>query len=107
MIIANGTIERKNKVAMGIDPATGYPIVPKAVTWGEPIPCQYVAAKHDWLRQVGGEHYTEASYDIYIEEQPFDAEQVRLRDKYGNLVGDYSIIQVKPLQAVCELLIKV
>ena len=103
MIIQNGTIEVKRKTGGGIDTETGYPQKPGSVDWGDPIPCQYTANKCNKLGRVSGEHFTTAQYTVLIEEQPFEAEQVRLKDLAGNMVGDFSIMQVEPLEAVCEL----
>lgn len=104
MIIANGTIEAKLKQGGGIDPVTGYPVKPSDVSWGDPIPCQYSATKYNKLGQTtNGEHYTVAQYTVLIEEQPFDAEQLRLKDRDGEVVGEFSVIEVEPLDAVCEL----
>lgn len=44
-----------------------------------------------------------ASYTILIEEQPFNGEQVRLKSLDGNTVGEFSVISVELLEAVCEL----
>lgn len=103
MIIANGTIETKSKTAGGIDPATGFAIPPTQVAWSEPIACQYTANKYNNLGKSNGEHFTVASYSVLIEEQPFSAEQVRLKDRDGNVLGEFSVMQVEPLEAVCEL----
>lgn len=104
MIIENGTIELKQKTSGGgIDPTTGYPHKPTSVGWGSPIPCQYSANKYNNLGRVNGEHFKTAEYSILIEEQPFDTEQLRLKDRSGNVVGEFSIIQVEPLEAVCEI----
>lgn len=104
MIIENGTIELKQKTGGGgIDPTTGYPVKPPSVGWSDPIPCQYSANKYNNLGRVNGEHFKTAEYSVLIEEQPFDTEQVRLKDRLGNLVGEFSVIQVEPLEAVCEL----
>ena len=102
MIIQNGTIEPKVKTAGGIDPETGHPV--KATTsWGDSIPCQYVPNNCNQLGQVQGEHFTLATYEVYIEEQPFTAEQVRMKDCEGNVIGEYSITSVELLQAVGEI----
>ena len=102
MIIQNGTIEAKAKTGGGIDATTGHAVKPTTTSWGIPIPCQYIQLTHNKLGRVNGEHYTLATYQVLIEEQPFSAEQVRLKDMAGNTVGEYSIISVKPLEAVCE-----
>lgn len=103
MIIANGTIEKKRKTVSGIDPATGYPNAPAEAKWSEPIPCQYTANSHNNLGRVNGEHFKLAQYSILIEQQPFRAEQIRLKDRCGNIIGEYSVIQAEPLDAVCQI----
>lgn len=107
MIIQNGTIEVKQKTGGGINPETGYPNKPSSVSWGDPIPCQYSANKRNNLGKVNGEHFTVAQYEILIEQQPFTVEQIRLKDLAGDTVGEFSIMQVEPLDAVCELRILV
>jgi len=105
MIIQNGFISIKHKTAGGIDMETGYPIASTDVEWGDPVPCQYVNNSNNLLGRYDGEHFTVASYVIYIEqaEEPFAAEQIRLTDMDGNLVRDYSVMEIEPLDAVCEV----
>ncbi len=102
MIIPNGTIQVKQKTGGGIDPETGY-AVPVSVGWGDPIPCQFSASRFDWQAKLRGEPVTQKSYSILIEEQDFQAEQVRLSDRGGKVIGDFSIRQIEPLEAVCQL----
>lgn len=102
MIIQNGTIEIKTKSGGGINPDTGFPNKPES-DWSDPIPCQYSANKYNKLGRVNGEHFTVASYVVLIEEQPFDAGQVRLKTRSGKVLGEFSIMEVEPLDAVCEL----
>ena len=105
MIISNGAIEIKSIVSGGIDPETGYPLDPKESSWSEPIPCQLSANKYDKLGISDGEHFTIAQYTILIEElsQPMAIERIRLKDLSGNQIGEFSVSQVEPLDAVCEL----
>ena len=107
MLIQNGTIEFKTKTAGGIDPETGYPVKPSSVAWGEPVPCQFKAKKFNQLGIIKGEHFTVASYEILIEEQPVPSEQLSLKDLSGKEIGTFSIIQAEPLEAVCEVRILV
>lgn len=102
MIIANGTIQVKQKKAHGIDPVTNYPL-PVEVSWSDPIPCQYTPNKYNKLGVVNGEHFTVAQYTVLIEEQAFEANQIMLIDKYGKCLGEFSIMQIEPLEAVCEI----
>lgn len=102
MIIQNGTIEVKTKSGGGIDPQTGYPVKGNG-QWGEPIPCQWLPNRNDRLGRVNGEHFTIASYVVLIDEQPFDAEQVRLRTLDGQDLGEFSLMYAEPLDAVCQI----
>lgn len=106
MIIQNGTIETKIKTGGGIDPLTGHPIK-SGFSWSEPIACQYMPNTHDNRGRANGEHYTIASYTVLIEEQPFTAEQIRLKDMDGNTIGEYSVMSVQQLEAVNEIQILV
>lgn len=104
MIIENGTIEVKSKSAGGIDPETGFPIQSSNVAWGERVPCQWLANRYNNLGKSEGGNFTVAHYSILIEsEEAFTAEQIRLRDNYGNVLGEFSVIEVEPLQAMCQL----
>ena len=60
MIIENGTIQVKQKTGGGIDPTTGYPLPYSAVSWGDPIPCQYYSNRYTYLGRVSGEHVISA-----------------------------------------------
>lgn len=108
MIIENGTIEIKYKKAGGIDPETGFPSLSTEVAWSKPIPCQWSANRFNYLSKSEGGNFTVAHYSILIESEcDFKAEQIRLRDNYGNVLGEFSIQEVQPLPAVCQLRIVV
>jgi len=107
MIIQNGTIETKVKTGGGIDATTGHAVKPTSSSWSTPIPCQFIPNSHNNLGVSTGQHYTQASYTVLIEEQPFEAEQIRLKDIGGNTIGEFSILSVEPLEAVCEIRILV
>lgn len=107
MIIENGKIQIKQKTGGGIDPETGHARPSSAVVWGTPIPCQYYPNKYNNLGRVSGEHFKIAEFTVLIEEQPFGAEQIRLTDNAGGLVGEFSIISSEPLAAVGQIKITV
>jgi len=108
MIIENGTIEIKYKTVKGIDAETGFPAVSEDITWGGPIPCQWQTTRYSNLGQSEAGNVTVAHYSILIEsEKAFTGEQIRLRDNYGNVLGEFSVIQVEILSAVCQLRITV
>lgn len=101
MIIPNGTIEFKTKTGGGFNQATGQPIAP-SVSWGNPVECQYLINSHDNLGRVDGEHFTRAQYSILIEQQSVSSEQLRLKNRRGRVLGEFSIISVDELDAVCQ-----
>ena len=87
----------------GTDPVTRYPVAPE-VSWSDPIPCQYIPVKHDFLAVTPqGERYTLATYTILIEERPFTAKKVRLTDRSGTVIGEFPVRSIEPLEAVCEI----
>lgn len=106
MIIQNGRLTPIIKEGGGIDATTGYAIAP-ALVEGASIPCQWIPTRHDMQHRVDGEPRTLVSYEILIEQQPFNSEQVVLEDMDGNELGRFSVISVEPLDAVCEMRIVV
>ena len=101
MIIANGYIKTKNKVGGGLD-SSGYPTAP-FVSWSEPIACQYRSIRQNFQAKDNGTPYVDVSYEILIEAMPFMADRLALFDCHNNEVGEYSILSVEPLMAVCML----
>ena len=106
MIVANGNIETKIKSGGGMNPETGYPDKPSEA-WGEPIPCQYQANNNSLKGRTNGEAFHIASYEILIDEQPYESEQLRLLNDSGKVLGEFSVIEVEPLPAVCQVRILV
>ena len=109
MIIQNGTIEFKTQVEGAIDPETGYRSQPASASWSEALPANIQVVEVNQLAQaLGGEHFTEKSYEVYLEEDtPILSERFRLKDITGKLLGEFSISQVVPLEAICMKCIKV
>lgn len=107
MIIANGTIEfLVSKTGGGLS-AQGYP-QPAAKVWGAPVPCQYSTLHVNLQGKVQNEPASTPSYSIIIEDTTFETEQLRLTDsKTGKKLGEFSIVQVEPLDAVCQMRITV
>lgn len=103
MIIPNGTISIKEKRAGGIDPKTGHPLPALEERWSDPIPCQYVVNRYDAMKRDASGFLTDASFQILIEEIPFRAEQLRLVDEFGRLIGEFSVKFIEVLRGVCEI----
>ncbi len=102
MIIANGTIEIKQKTPGGLD-EKGYPIEATA-TWGDPIPCQYYPNSSNLLAIALGNPVTAAQYTILLEEMAYQGERLRLTDSVtGEQVGEFSVKSIEQLEAVAEI----
>lgn len=86
MIIANGTIETKIKTGGGIDPDTDYPIAP-SVSWATLSSANTEQINTATKARQTAKHLTIASYEILIDEQPYNAEMLRLRDISGKILG--------------------
>lgn len=110
MIIQNATIVFKLPEVTEIDPETGYRSEPSHASWSEPHACQVKAVRFNQLAKTshGGEAFTSASYEVFIEEDvPCPSERVKLVDLSGRELGEFSIISLEPLEAVCEMRILV
>ena len=109
MIIPNGTVEFVTNAAGGLD-ANGYPVEGKP-TYGSPVPCQYKANTHNSLGKSNGETFTNASYSILIEMLKLSnsgiTDRLRLKSRSGRVVGEFSVLQFEPLEAVCQMRILV
>lgn len=103
MIIPNGTIEFIKNTGGGLD-SNGYPVAP-TVKYGCPIPCQYTPNNHNYLAESNGEAYTKASYSILVEHlKPCKkTERLRLKDKWGRTVREFSVLEFEPLDAVSQV----
>lgn len=104
MIIANGTIEERLGQAASIDPQTGFPAKPEGWTWGDPVPCQWLQSAHDRLaKSASGSPETLQTYTVLIEQRGgFRPLYVRLKDRYGETIGEFPVKRQEELDAVCE-----
>ena len=109
MIIENGTIQFKEKIAGTIDPDTGYPYKASSVRWSEPISCQIVPNTSTYLGKTNGERFSTAKYTLLMEEQPLPAsEQLRIIDASGKSLGEFTMLShPEHLEAVGEIKILV
>lgn len=99
MIIANGFIRFKEQVEEQVD-SMGYPMLsPDA--WGEAIECQYNITSNLQARS-NGEAYTSKSFVVWVEQMDVPSEVVMLYDGRGKEVGQFSVISVEQLDAVCQ-----
>lgn len=103
MIIENGHIEFISVTGGGLDPITGHPLA-TVKAYGRKIPCQYQAAAFNALAMSNGEPMTRQKYVILIESNwlTIPTERLRLTSRSGAVVGEFSIIQTEPLDAVCQ-----
>lgn len=106
MIIVNGSIEVRVGVPQsgGYDPQTRYPVRPSPESWGPAIECQYSVARCDKQARADGGPFSDVSYSVLIEgEQPFTGERLRLRDREGALLGEFSVRAAERLDAVGQI----
>lgn len=105
MIIANGYIKYVLKASGGgLDTKTGYPI-PATFTVSDPVPCQYYANGLNYLsKDVNGEHVTKQVYTVLLEQSSGSplSDRVRLFASDNTEVGEFPVISVIPLDAVCQ-----
>lgn len=108
MIIENAVIQFKEKHGGGIDPVTGFPIVPEE-SWGEEICCQAVANGSSFHGRAQGERFASASWVILIEERRLpESEQIRLTWMDGTVEGEFSLLgRPERLKAVGEIRIMI
>lgn len=89
MIIANGYLRVKTVTGGGLN-ENGYPIPPKT-SWGEPIKCNIKANSKANIGITGNKNVFETStYEVLIEEQPFDANIVSL-ERDGVVLGEFQV----------------
>ena len=101
MIIENGTIEYIIKTDGGIDRNTGYAIKP-TYTYSSPVPCQIVPININYQSRVEDNRIIAAKYTILLEQQEVPSERIRVTYKGNKAIGEFSIISVRQLDAVCE-----
>lgn len=97
MIITNGTISVKTK--SGGELLDGNPTHP-VVSYMRPIDC-YVQLNGE--RSIGvtpeGNNFTAVSYEILIDNQPFEATTVRLNYQGGDM-GEFVVVSKEYLSAI-------
>ncbi len=101
MIIENGRIEILESTEDGLD-ENGFPIVGEEKVVCE-LPCQFQQVNHSLqAKDPESGAYTRKAFSILVdmEDEPFEAERLRLFDMYGQNVGEFSVVSITPLQAV-------
>ena len=102
MIIPNGHIEIREVVGGNTNPQDGF-LTPAQGVWSERIACQYTPKSYRHASVVGGEHYTQASYDILVDALEIECIKpttIRLTDEKGNAIGEFPIISIRHLKGV-------
>ena len=104
MIIVNGYLRYVLAAADGgLNRSTGYPIK-ATTTLSNPVPCQYYANNLNYLSKENGEHVTKQTYTVLIDKNsgvPL-SELVKLYTTDATEVGEFPVISVTPLDAVCQ-----
>jgi len=97
MFFEDGTIQAKIKSGGGFD-ENGYPVEP-AETWSEPISCHIKLNRKNNLGKQNGNSFIVASYEVFIEMQPFESERVKLIER-GRDLGEFSVLWTECLENV-------
>lgn len=97
-MIINGTIQKQISSGTGFD-ESGDPIVSDP-TWSEPIPCLIRTIKHDNKGIYPDGKFTQASFEILIEMQEFEAERILLKNSRNNFKAEFTIQDIQFLDLV-------
>lgn len=100
MIIANGKIAVKLKKAGGIDPTTGHAVPSVVIGYSEQRACQIVTTAQNKQARHEGEAVEAVSYNVFLDSEPLEGEQVRLWDEAGRVIGDFAVQWQEELKAV-------
>lgn len=104
MIIANGYIRYVlTDNEGGVDAATGYAVASTTTLSGY-VPVQYNPATFNYLSKENGEPVTRQGYAIFVEylSGAVQSERLRLYGADMTEVGEFSVISITPLDAVCQ-----
>lgn len=104
MIIVNGHIRYVvAKGDGGINAETGYPVA-ATTDLSRPVPCQYYATTLNYLSKDNGEPVTKQVYTVLLDKcfgEP-KSDLVRLFTLDMTEIGEFPVISVTPLDAVCQ-----
>lgn len=109
MIIANGFIRYILTTSEGgVDQNTGY-AVSSTTSLSSPVPVQFNPLRFNYLSKENGEPVTRQGYAIFTEytSGPVQSERLRLYEANMTEVGEFSVISITPLDAVCQYKITV
>lgn len=104
-MITNGTIQPIQTTGGGKTP-TGDPIAATQVP-GTPIECFIKSISQSNKGKYDGGKFTAATFEILIEDQPFDAKRVKLTNESGLELGDFEIQKFELLSIVQRIKITV
>lgn len=99
MIIPNGYIRFAEQKAVTTDDK-GYFVV-AADAWSEAVECQYLPAVNLQAQSKAGA-ITAHAYTVYVEQMSLPSEIVKLSDRCGNEIGQFSVRSYEQLDAVCQ-----
>jgi hypothetical protein len=100
MVIPNGVVHFKRLLEVGGGLDTDGNPVPAPTTTEAEMPCRIKAVKLDELGRQNGNTFEQASYEILIDRQRFEATEVELINVDGVNLGTFTVMQVETLEAV-------
>jgi hypothetical protein len=97
-VIENGALQIVGKTSGG-GMAGGKP-VPVQTALGDPIPCNIKTNTNDKKGFYIDGEFTRASFEVLIDEQPFDAERLVLTNNRGVKLGEFRVQDIQHLDFV-------
>ena len=104
MIIANGYIRYiLTDTEGGIDESTGYAVA-STTSFSNYVPVQYNPMSFSYLSKENGEPVTRQGYAVFVEyvSGAIQSERLQLYAADMTEVGEFSVISITPLDAVCQ-----
>lgn len=95
-MIINGTIQMINQSPASVDTQTGDPI-PATEVAGEEIGCNLKVNNQSNNGRYEGGTFTQATYEILIENQSIEGKRLRLKNYKGDALGDFTIQSIQHL----------
>jgi len=97
-MIINGTIQTLLIQESSLD-EDGDPI-PVEEVWSEAIPCHIKTIKHDYKGIYTDGNFEQASYEILLKIQEFEAKKIRIQNNRAQVLGEFKVQDIQFLDLV-------
>lgn len=100
-----GSVRKKFHVAGGVN-ADGEP-TPSTVSWGDPVPCKYVANTLSNKGTYQDGEFTHSEYIVTIKDLSFSADQIQLLNRQEKVVCEKRVLSLEVLDDIRRVKITV